>query len=100
MEGIAESFGVDWTVDCSAADCAALEAKAAQGVPRLQVAAQFLWRQRVEREREGLETRLRDIVQLRLRGKVFGRKTAWKLVDSVWHRYVDDKCRAVFGSAE
>ena len=96
MEEVAESFGVDWTVDCSAADCAALEEKAARGYNRLGLAAHFLWQQREEKRRIGEECRLKDIVSLRLDGKRFGKRIAWKLAQAVWQRHVDLVCRTKF----
>ena len=80
MDGLLCQFGIDWAIECSAADSAALKQRQERGEGVFALSLEYLCKQSRERGSQSLK----EQIWTRWNGKRFGKTVATKLGAHLW----------------
>lgn len=83
MDKLFEELGIDYTIECSAADSAAFEDRTSRGQSRVGTAIRYLWNEQQARVKPQLPFRPTELVSVRLNGFRFGKIVASRVFDRI-----------------
>ena len=88
MDTLLDEIGVDYIVDCSAADAAGFQQHIDQGRSKFHTTIRHLWNEAQARQQINPDCDTRDLVSVRFGGRRIGKKTAQKVFGLVVDRIV------------
>ena len=88
MDTLLDEIGVDYIVDCSAADAAGFQQQTDKGRSKFHTTIRHLWNEAQARQQTNPDCDTRELVSVRFEGRRVGKKTAQKVFGLVVDRIV------------
>ena len=88
MDTLLDGIGVDYIVDCSAAEAAGFQHQTDKGRSKFHTTIRHLWNEAQARQQINPDCDTRELVSVRFGGRKIGKKIAKKVFDIVVDRIV------------